>query len=55
MHKNKDKRIRAIFSDYDGTLCSASATRDTIFPKGFRYRCHIEAGILYTARKFKKI
>jgi trehalose-6-phosphatase len=29
MNKNGDKLIRAIFSDYDGTLCSASAARDT--------------------------
>jgi trehalose-6-phosphatase len=29
MNEDKDKLIRAIFSDYDGTLCSASATRDT--------------------------
>jgi trehalose-6-phosphatase len=29
MNKDKDKLIRAIFSDYDGTLCSASAAKDT--------------------------
>ena len=29
MKKNNDIEIRAIFSDYDGTLCSASAARDT--------------------------
>lgn len=29
MNEDKDKLIRAIFSDYDGTLCSASAARDT--------------------------
>jgi trehalose-6-phosphatase len=29
MNKVKDKLIRAIFSDYDGTLCSASAAKDT--------------------------
>ncbi len=29
MKKDKDKLIHAIFSDYDGTLCSASAARDT--------------------------
>jgi trehalose-6-phosphatase len=29
MNKDKDKPIRAIFSDYDGTLCSASAAKDT--------------------------
>jgi len=28
MNKDKNKLIRAIFSDYDGTLCSASAARD---------------------------
>jgi hydroxymethylpyrimidine pyrophosphatase-like HAD family hydrolase len=28
MNKDKGKLIRAIFSDYDGTLCSASAARD---------------------------
>lgn len=28
MNKNTGKLIRAIFSDYDGTLCSASAARD---------------------------
>jgi hydroxymethylpyrimidine pyrophosphatase-like HAD family hydrolase len=28
MNNDKDKLIRAIFSDYDGTLCSASAARD---------------------------
>jgi hydroxymethylpyrimidine pyrophosphatase-like HAD family hydrolase len=29
MNRDEDKLIRAIFSDYDGTLCPASATRDT--------------------------
>ncbi len=29
MNKDNDKLIRAIFSDYDGTLCSARAARDT--------------------------
>ena len=29
MNKDKDKLIRAIFSDYDGTLCSASTAKDT--------------------------
>lgn len=29
MNKDKDKLIRAIFSDYDGILCSASAVKDT--------------------------
>jgi trehalose-6-phosphatase len=29
MNKDKDKLIHAIFSDYDGTLCSASAAKDT--------------------------
>lgn len=29
MNEDKDKLIRAIFSDYDGTVCSASAARDT--------------------------
>ena len=29
MNKDNDKLIRAIFSDYDGTLCSVSAAKDT--------------------------